>query len=132
MGVMLHRDVFKEYVVPKLAARINGWDNLSIDPAPGDAGSLNECEAVCEARPNCLQYLDAGGKCSTSTEIRYGNAAEGSCVEWSVAASKCVRQSDESRSGSSVQSGWMMARLSRYIEEMDTLCQEDESAMWVG
>jgi hypothetical protein len=130
--VMLYRDVFRKYVVPRLAARIDGWDNLAVDPAPGDAGSLEECEVVCEARPDCLQYLYAGGKCSTSTEIRHGNAAESSCAEYSITASKCVRWSDESRSGSSVQPGWMIARLSRYMEEMNTLRRENENAMWVG
>jgi hypothetical protein len=130
-GVLLHRDVFKEYIVPGLASKIDGWDNLSIDPKPSDEKSLEECRAACEAKPDCLQYSYAAGKCSTSTEIRHGNEAEKSCVEYSTAASKCVRWQEESQVGGTVQSGWMIARLSRYMDEMDTLCAGNENGTWV-
>jgi hypothetical protein len=130
-GVLLHRDVFKEYIVPGLASRIDAWDNLSLDPQPSDQKSLGECHAACEAKLDCLQYSYTAGKCSTSTEIRYGNEAKQSCAEYSVAASKCVHWQEESQIGDVVQSGWMIARLPQYMEEMDSLCQETENAMWI-
>jgi hypothetical protein len=39
---------------------------------------------VCEARPDCLQYMCAGGKCSTSTDIGLGSEVKRSCVEYPI------------------------------------------------
>lgn len=130
-GLLLHRDVFKEYTVPELATKINDWDNLSIDPQPSDEESFEACHAACEAKSNCLQYSYAAGKCSTSAEIRYGNEAKKPCVEYSEAASKCIRWQEGSRSNITVQSGWMIERLSQYMDDMDTLCQGTEEDMWI-
>jgi hypothetical protein len=68
-----------------------GGKNLSIYLAPGDAGTLKECKMVCESRPDCLQYMYAGGKCSTSTDIGLGREMKRSFVEYPIAsrASAC-------------------------------------------
>jgi hypothetical protein len=126
----LHRDVFREFIVPKLAARIDDWDNLSIDAELKDAASFDECRELCEAQRNCLQFSYSARKCATSAEVRYGNAARTRCIEYSTAASKCIRRNEEQEKDSSIQSGWMLDRLPQYMEEMDTLCAGDGSDAW--
>lgn len=126
----LHRDVFREYILPKLAARIDDWDNLSIDLEPTDAASFHECRELCEAQRSCLQFSYSDGKCATSSEVRYGNAARARCIEYSTAASKCIRRDEEQQNDSSIQSGWMLDRVPGYMEEMDTLCAGDGNDAW--
>ncbi|KAH7089466.1 hypothetical protein FB567DRAFT_301726 [Paraphoma chrysanthemicola] len=128
-GVLLHRNVFKEHIAPNLATKVDGWDNFSMDTEPGVFESLKSCQAACTARDDCLQYSFVAGTCSTSKEIRYGNEAVTRCAEYSVAASKCVRW-DKQTDSAVVQSGWMIERLGRYIEQMDRSCQGEEP-MWV-
>lgn len=132
---MLHRDVFKEYILPKLAARIEDWDNISIDAEPKEAMDSGQCYDLCEAQPACLQFSYTAGKCATSSEIRYGYAARTRCVDYSTAASKCIRweeiqQQQQQHNSSSIQSGLMMERLQHYVTEIDTLCAGDGSDTW--
>jgi hypothetical protein len=127
-GVVRHRDVFEKYIVPRLKSRIEGWDNLSLDGEVADVGSMEECETMCQGKTRCFQWSYAGGRCSTSEEIRYGNEADRLCVEYSVAASKCVRWHEGS---GIVQSGWMLDRVPQYMEEMDSLCHDIEEGPWV-
>lgn len=130
-GVLAHRNVFKEYIVPKISSRRDGWDNLSIDASPVEVRDLEECHKICKNRADCLQYSYASGKCSTSAGIRYGNEATDQCVEYSVAASKCVRWIEGRREDGMVQSNWMIDRLPQYMDEMDTLCGPEEGGFWV-
>jgi hypothetical protein len=130
-GLLSHRDVFKEYLVPKFATEIDDWDNISIDAEPSSAESLDECHAKCQAKTDCLQYSYAAGNCSTTTEIRYGNEAHEACTEYSYAAGKCVSWQEQSQPGGTVQSGWMIERLSAYMEENDRSCHGAEDEMWV-
>tara|TARA_R110002003_G_scaffold1926_9_gene23769 strand:+ start:6826 stop:7992 length:1167 start_codon:yes stop_codon:yes gene_type:complete len=129
-GVLRHRDVFMEYIIPNLATKIDGWDNLSMDIETGTTESLEACQELCRAKDDCLQYSFIAGICSTSTDIRYGNDSSTRCVEYSVAASKCIRWQEEVNEGDIVQSGWMIERLAQYMERMDSLCQGKQN-MWV-
>jgi hypothetical protein len=132
--VMLHRDVFTEFVAPKLKARLDYWDNLSMKAEPGNMTSLDECRDACEARETCLQYRYATEKCFTSDEIRWGEDAWKVCVEYSAAAGKCVRWNEWVEPDVNIRSGWMMDRLPHYIAERDSLCvgaAEDGKWPWV-
>jgi hypothetical protein len=128
---LLHRDLFKEYILPKLAPRTEDWDNLSMDTEPGDAGPFERCQTVCEGKPACLQFSYTAGKCSTSSEVILGNEAETRCLEYSAAASRCLRWDDGAQFAGSIQSGWMMERVSDYVKDMDSLCHEEANNMWV-
>ncbi|KAH8730845.1 hypothetical protein GQ44DRAFT_421567 [Phaeosphaeriaceae sp. PMI808] len=130
-GVLLHRDVFKDYIVPGLATRIDGWDNFSVGSESREVGSVEECYAVCKTQLTCMQYSYINGKCSVSTEIRYGNKADARCIEYSTAASKCVLWQEKDRQGDTIQSGWMIERLPHYMNDMDGLCGEENIEMWI-
>ncbi len=126
---LLHRDVFKEYILPKLSAKLSDWDNLSMDVEPGDAGPFEKCKLICDAKPTCLQFSYAAGKCSTSMQVKLGESAKTRCVEYSAAASKCIRWQEGTQFAGSIQSGWMMERLEKYVLDMDSTCGESEK--WV-
>jgi hypothetical protein len=130
-GLLANRDVFKEYLMPKFATEIDDWDNISIDAEPEIVTSFEECNAVCQAESGCLQFSYMAGNCSTTTEARYGNKARAACKEYSEAASKCVSWQEQHQPGDSVQSGWMMERLSEYVEKKDRSCHGTEDEMWV-
>jgi hypothetical protein len=127
---LLHRDVFKEYILPKLSAKINDWDNLSMDVEPENSGPFDMCRLICESKSDCLQFSYAAGKCSTSTQVTLGESAKTRCVEYSTAASKCIRWQEGGQFAGSIQSGWMMDRLERYVLDMDSTCGGAEG-MWV-
>jgi hypothetical protein len=129
-GLLSHGDVFKEYLVPKMTTEINDWDNVSIDAELNSANSLKECHATCQAKTDCLQYSYAAGACSTTTKVRYGNEAHKACIEYSDSAGKCLVWREESPS-ETVQSGWMIERISAYIKERDRSCHGAEDEMWV-
>jgi hypothetical protein len=126
----LHRDVFQEYILPQLYAEVDDWDNLSMDVEVDDTGPFEACELLCHSKPTCLQFSYAAGKCSTSTKVVLGESAKMRCVEYSDAASKCIRWQEGTQFAGSIQSGWMMDRLEQYVMEMDSTCA-DEEVKWV-
>jgi hypothetical protein len=140
-----HADVFKEFVLPQLRLKAEGWDNFSLDVVEAHVASFEACKATCETDPACLQFSysttsSAGattaasevGKCATSMRVVLGEAASKQCVEYSNAASKCIRWQNDGGDGEqitgSIQSGWMLHRMRRYIEDMDNMCDQGE---WV-
>ena len=129
---LLHRDVFKEYILPRLSAKLDDWDNLSMDVEPDDSGPFEKCKFICESKPTCLQFSYAAGKCSTSTSVTLGESAKTRCVEYSSAASKCIRWQEGTQFAGSIQSGWMMDRLEQYVLEMDSTCGGTEEERWVA
>jgi hypothetical protein len=131
LGLLAHRDIFKEYLVPKFTTEIDDWDNVSIDAEPIVVTSLEACHAVCQAKTGCLQYSYMAGTCSTTTEVRYGNEAHRACTDYSGASGKCESWREQSQPGDTVQSGWMMERLLEHIKEKDSSCHETEDEMWV-
>jgi hypothetical protein len=130
-GALSHRVVFKEFILPRLATRHDNWDNLSVNREPGNTTSLDECRALCEIKATCLQYKYATNSCFTSDEVRLGEEAWKSCLEYSVAASKCVRWQYGTQETDVVQSGWMLDRLPQYVDKMDSFCDGAEDVKWV-
>jgi hypothetical protein len=128
---LLHRDVFKEYILPELYAEVNDWDNLSMDVESDDTGPFEACKLLCESKPTCLQFSYAAGKCSTSTKVVLGESAKTRCIEYSIAASKCIRWQEGTQFAGSIQSGWIMDRLEQYVADMDSMCGGDEEVRWV-
>jgi hypothetical protein len=101
-----------------------------MDVKPRSVNSLEECQAACQAKTDCLQYSYTTGTCSMTTEVRYGNEAHIACVEYSSSAGKCLVWREEN-SNETVQSGWMIDRISTYIKEKDSTCHGAEDEMWV-
>jgi len=130
-GALSHRIVFKEFILPRLAGRRDNWDNLFVDLEPGNTTSLDGCRALCHTKATGLQYKYATTSCFTSGEVRLGEEAWKSCLEYSVAASRCVRWQDGTQDANIVQSGWMLDRLPQYVEKMDSLCDGTEDVKWV-
>jgi hypothetical protein len=129
--VILHRDVFRTFVWPRLTDRLDHWDNLSMRQEDGNVTSVEECQDVCKARKSCLQYRYTNGKCFTSDQIRLGEDASKGCVEYSAAAGKCIRWNEWVELDVNIQSGWIMERIPRYIAEMDDMCDGEKDGKWV-
>ncbi|KAG9194633.1 hypothetical protein G6011_04668 [Alternaria panax] len=127
----LHRDIFKEYILPELYAEVNDWDNLSMDVEADDTGPFEACRLLCESKPKCLQFSYAVGKCSTSARVVLGESAKTRCVEYSSAASKCVSWQEDTQFAGSIQSGWMMDRLEQYVMDMDSTCGDEDEVKWI-
>ncbi|KAL4982511.1 hypothetical protein BDW68DRAFT_195266 [Aspergillus falconensis] len=96
---LLHFDVFNRLVYPRLAGRIDDWDNFS----DGEEKTLNTagdeefeiCKRYCEDDAQCVQFRVTPRKCTLSHSITLG---------W---------EADESINSTS---GWMMGR----IDQMKT------------
>ena len=101
--IIRHREIFKEYVLPRTAAESRrDWDNHSGDDR-GLVGSLEGCRGVCEADEACLQFmLDSGGRCFTTALPSLGKASP---LSGSV-------------------SGWVQERMVRYYEEAEVCGDE--------
>jgi hypothetical protein len=133
---MRHRDVFVELVLPQLADVRTDWDNISTGEVVADVDTLSQCIDLCLARPACMQCLYSAKSCAMSTEVYLGTKATSRCLEYSEAANSCLRrEADQSGSENteSVQSGWMMDRLERYIRDLDQTCgtSADVANKWV-
>ncbi|KAK8130790.1 hypothetical protein PG999_003170 [Apiospora kogelbergensis] len=142
------RDMFKAVVLPQLRPRRDSWDNMAagtqystelladLSDADRNALSLAErqalisfehCRRACESKPDCIQFSFSQGRCTTSKELRLGHTADSPCLEYSNAASKCLRPAAyrENSLGSSpdfIQAGWMMDRIANYVERLDNSC----------
>ncbi|KAF2854179.1 glycosyltransferase family 31 protein [Plenodomus tracheiphilus IPT5] len=114
-ALLLYKDVFREFVMPKLAKEVEGWDNLSKETEPVEdpveTRSVEECLAVCKAEPGCLQYSYGSGNCSIATRARHGQ--------------------DPKEGEESIRSGWMMDRIVQYADEKDSTCPGGPDDMWV-
>ncbi|KAK8095003.1 hypothetical protein PG997_001688 [Apiospora hydei] len=143
------RDVIKAVVLPRLRERRDAWDNMAtgaeysteafaklseedrraLSPAERQApGSFEGCRAACESKPGCIQFSFSPGRCTTSTELRLGHAADAPCLEYSNAAAKCLRPAGprvDSLSSSPeefIHAGWIMSRVSDYVKLLDGSC----------
>ncbi|CEJ58229.1 hypothetical protein PMG11_06894 [Penicillium brasilianum] len=72
--VLLYSDIFRNFIRPMLADRLDNWSNFANDevkhepenPA-SEPESINQCAERCARTAGCLQYrMDADGKCYTS------------------------------------------------------------------
>lgn len=96
-----HKDVFYNYVLPRLATERDDWDNHS-DKEDTTAASFGACRNACESEPTCMQFSVSGYTCKTSTALRLGRKAS--------AAER-------------VKSGWMVNRIDAFIERMESKCK---------
>ncbi|EUC50615.1 glycosyltransferase family 31 protein [Bipolaris oryzae ATCC 44560] len=137
---LTHGEVFKQFILPRLKLKMEGWDSFSMDfeTDPTSSLSFESCKAACEARSTCLQFSYAitasGATCSTSTHVVLGEAATRPCIEYSSSANKCIRWRDDGVDGESagpMQSGWMLHRINSYVEVMDKMCNGTEMGKWI-
>ncbi|KAI0906510.1 hypothetical protein F4823DRAFT_73566 [Ustulina deusta] len=104
--LLRHKDIFYNYVLPRLAAERDDWDNHA-DKEESTASSFKACRTVCENDPACMQFSVTGYSCKTSTALKLGRKA-------SAAAQ--------------VKSGWMVNRIDAFIERMESKCNNRD---WV-
>ncbi|KAI0809700.1 hypothetical protein GGR55DRAFT_161356 [Xylaria sp. FL0064] len=105
--LLRHKDVFYNYVLPRLAAERDDWDNHS-DKEESTATSFRACRTACENDPTCMQFSVTGYTCQTSTALKLGRKA---------AAAEQVK------------SGWIVDRIDAFIERMELAC--DSTRDWV-
>ncbi|KAJ5710146.1 hypothetical protein N7493_009738 [Penicillium malachiteum] len=80
---MLYSDVFQGFIRPKLADRIENWDNLAPEELKKEGEepskwTLYECAEECAKKPRCLQYrVDEAGTCKTSEWALRGKSSPG-------------------------------------------------------
>lgn len=112
---LLYKDVFREFILPKLGAEIEDWDNLSQETEPLEdpieTESVEQCLEVCTAKPDCLQYSYLEGDCFIATRVRHGQ--------------------DPKAGEEAIRSGWMVDRVTRFADEMDSTCPGGPKDKWV-
>ncbi|KAJ5692312.1 hypothetical protein N7462_001735 [Penicillium macrosclerotiorum] len=82
--ILLHSDIFREYLFPEIAQQPTrlSWDNLAADEQPF-ATSLEDCRQICELQKTCVQFSFRENKCYTSGKPRLGNVdAKGGASGW--------------------------------------------------
>ncbi|KAI0384775.1 glycosyltransferase family 31 protein [Hypomontagnella monticulosa] len=101
-SLLRHGDIFRHYILPRVASERADWDNLS-DVDEDKVSSFNECRSACERKPNCLQFSLSGQSCKTSTALQLGHQALDDTT-------------------THIKSGWIMERIQGYAEDMDATC----------
>ncbi|WEW59441.1 hypothetical protein PRK78_004915 [Emydomyces testavorans] len=79
-SLLLHRDVFTQFIQPGLSAPRDNWDNGSKDEQNVPSGE--DCEARCADDSECLQYSYRSDKCFTSKAATRGVATPSSRSGW--------------------------------------------------
>lgn len=95
-----HKDVFREYILPRMADSRTDWDNES----DGEEGvlSFQDCRSKCEATDNCRQFsVDREGVCRIRSDPRLGKASQGA------------------------ESGWIQDRIAKFEQGMEPCGSED-------
>ncbi|KAI1266403.1 hypothetical protein F5Y18DRAFT_383508 [Xylariaceae sp. FL1019] len=105
--LMRHKDVFWNYIYPRLSTEQSDWDNHSEDEQTS-ASSHKACRSACEADSSCMQFSVSGYTCRTSSSLRLGR---------------------KTSAAAEVTSGWMMNRLDAYVARLDAQC--DETRDWI-
>ncbi|KAH9836417.1 glycosyltransferase family 31 protein [Teratosphaeria destructans] len=81
-AVLRHKDIFAQYILPRVAEPRENWDN-HCDKDEGPVSCLDECEALCEKDKSCLQFaLDPDGRCYTTARPNLGEAHRGWDAGW--------------------------------------------------
>lgn len=95
-------DIFRHMLHPRMLPHKPDWDNLSADEAQGEDNSTWEaCQALCEKKDDCMQFSLVKHVCKTSNKVKLGHQ---------------VALSEEA------ESGWIMSRIDKYINDMDATC----------
>jgi uncharacterized protein len=77
------------------------WDNLSGEVRK-EKSTLEECRSLCEADDDCMQFSISEETCKTSNIVKFGQKSLLAPMQ--------------------TNSGWMMERVNRFMEEMDASC----------
>ncbi|KAI1128182.1 hypothetical protein F5Y10DRAFT_277571 [Nemania abortiva] len=105
--LLRHKDVFYNYVLPRMAAERDEWDNHS-DNEEATAASFGACRSACESDPACMQFSVSGYTCKTSSALRLGRRAS---------------------AAEQVKSGWMVDRIDAFTKRMEATCTSNRD--WV-
>ncbi|KAK5716590.1 hypothetical protein LTR15_009481 [Elasticomyces elasticus] len=84
-GILHHKDMFRQYIVPRMSVIRNDWDNESDEETDngGVVQSAEACRALCESRAGCRQYAFHGsGICKLRTDPRLGKVTAGVSSGW--------------------------------------------------
>ncbi|EGP84766.1 uncharacterized protein MYCGRDRAFT_24569, partial [Zymoseptoria tritici IPO323] len=87
--VLRHRDIFEQYVLPRIQESRTAWNNQPTVAGREDrsetveVSSLLECEGMCERDKTCLQFAVHDNKeCKTTSKVVLGEEAEGFESGW--------------------------------------------------
>ncbi|KAJ5930524.1 hypothetical protein N7466_006017 [Penicillium verhagenii] len=102
--ILLHSDVFREWLYPEMLAQPTrlDWDNFSDEEQPY-ATTFEHCRQVCETEKKCVQFSFRDGTCFTGNRPRLG----------------------VSRPGSNAASGWLTSRV-RGMMDVSGSCRAPE------
>lgn len=121
--------MFRHFVLPKLQAEIEDWDNQSEDEQPnaGHSESTADCRRICESKPECVQFTLTGRSCRTSNAVKLGSEHRYQ-RKWddNLDSPSSVKENEEPQR---VISGWLMDRVTAFMDEMDASCQGDD---WIA
>lgn len=77
-----HKDMFDQYILPRMITDLDDWDNES-DGDESEEKSFEDCRARCEVTSDCKQYsLSSDGICRLRVDPRFGKAYLGSRSGW--------------------------------------------------
>lgn len=94
--VLHHNELYKSYVMPNISSQRQHWNNASPDIIPNSLGlTIDGCRAICEAKPDCMQYAVGQAGCVISQDVHMGSAADG------------------------VESGWVKERVDEWLEKLE-------------
>nr|POE77824.1 hypothetical protein CFP56_09467 [Quercus suber] len=114
-GPLRHSDVFKYWLLPKLASANDGkvWvdSHANIGNVIDDViDDIAGCRAICELDINCVQYSFSEGVCRTYDKLRL-SAADGPRPNGS--------------------SGWVIEHIDSFVEDFDTCDGSENEGKWI-
>lgn len=103
---MRHRDVFAEYILPRMTGARSDWDNHAKDDK-GIVETPEKCMQICEKDSTCLQWLfDSGakGQCLTTSRPNMGEPAKSKTSGWITGRMQAFYDAEETCEGD----GWIL------------------------
>lgn len=88
--LLLHSDVFRDFILPQIMASRDDWDNMSLEkPAGGEDSrpslkSIAECESRCRDDGGCKQFSFEYGRCALSNSVKRGGRRQGIRSGWMI------------------------------------------------
>ncbi|KAF2260395.1 hypothetical protein CC78DRAFT_584814 [Lojkania enalia] len=131
-AIVTYSDVFKGIVLQKLREKILDWDNLFLgnEYSVAALGKMTEQErhGLSDLEKKAAEgFEDCRRACEGKWEWYPGTLP---CVEYNVAASKCVEGAERATGNGRLASGWIIDRVKQYMEDMDHSCLVGQ-AQWV-
>jgi len=88
--LLLHSDVFRDFILPQIMAPRDDWDNMSFQKRASEEDqrpfvkSIAECESRCRDDGGCKQFSFEHGKCAMSNSIKRGVRGQGIRSGWMI------------------------------------------------